>query len=201
MDEVCARAVRHTFFAMFRDGLIFRGDRLVNWDCALQTAVADDELYKETVQGKFYYLRYPVLDAAGRRADARAGRDDAARDDARRHRGGGASRIPPAALRAAIVAQRAEGREAPAKERPRRSRTRPAAGSASSRRAAAPASRWRRMAKRRPQGDAAARRPHDPDLSLDEWADPTLGTGCVKITPAHDPNDYAVWQRHRTSAP
>ena len=31
----------------------------------------------------------------------------------------------------------------------------------------------------------------------DEWADPTLGTGCVKITPAHDPNDYDVWQRHQ----
>ncbi|MBM3962981.1 MAG: class I tRNA ligase family protein, partial [Planctomycetes bacterium] len=60
MDEVCARAVRRTFFAMFRDGLIFRGNRLVNWDCALQTAVADDELYKATVQGKFHYLRYPV---------------------------------------------------------------------------------------------------------------------------------------------
>ena len=44
MDAVCARAVRHTFFKMFRDGLIFRGNRLVNWDCALQTAVADDEL-------------------------------------------------------------------------------------------------------------------------------------------------------------
>src|SRR5262249_48683303 len=59
MDAVCARAVRWTFFAMFRDGLIFRGNRLVNWDCALQTAVADDELYKATVQGKFHYLRYP----------------------------------------------------------------------------------------------------------------------------------------------
>jgi valyl-tRNA synthetase len=62
MDEVCARAVRHTFFAMFATGLIYRGNRLVNWDCALQTAVADDELYKETVQGQFWHLRYPVVD-------------------------------------------------------------------------------------------------------------------------------------------
>ena len=44
MDPVCARAVRHTFFAMFKDGLIYRGLRLVNWDAALQTAVADDEI-------------------------------------------------------------------------------------------------------------------------------------------------------------
>src|SRR6185369_10229648 len=34
-------------------------------------------------------------------------------------------------------------------------------------------------------------------LIADEWAKPELGTGCVKITPAHDPNDYAVWQRHQ----
>ena len=33
-------------------------------------------------------------------------------------------------------------------------------------------------------------------LITDDWADPSLGTGCVKITPAHDPNDYQVWQRH-----
>ena len=33
-------------------------------------------------------------------------------------------------------------------------------------------------------------------LILDAWADPALGTGCVKITPAHDPNDYDVWSRH-----
>ena len=65
MDPVCARAVRHTFFKMFRDGLIFRGNRLVNWDCALQTAVADDELYKESVAGKFHYFRYPIAGATG----------------------------------------------------------------------------------------------------------------------------------------
>jgi valyl-tRNA synthetase len=35
-------------------------------------------------------------------------------------------------------------------------------------------------------------------LILDEWAKPEIGSGCVKITPAHDPNDYAVWQRHRS---
>ncbi len=34
-------------------------------------------------------------------------------------------------------------------------------------------------------------------LILDEWAKPELGSGCVKITPAHDPNDYEVWQRHQ----
>ena len=40
MDAVCARAVREAFFRLFRDGLIYRGNRLVNWDCQLQTAVS-----------------------------------------------------------------------------------------------------------------------------------------------------------------
>ena len=43
MDDICARAVREAFFRLFKDGLIYRGKRLVNWDPALQTAVADDE--------------------------------------------------------------------------------------------------------------------------------------------------------------
>src|SRR5262245_18087435 len=51
LDPICARAVRVTFFHMFRDGLIHRGKRLVNWDAQLQTAVADDEIYHETVKG------------------------------------------------------------------------------------------------------------------------------------------------------
>jgi valyl-tRNA synthetase len=60
LDEVCARAVRVTFFKMFRDGLIYRGKRLVNWDTQLQTSVADDETFTETVKGGFWTFRYPV---------------------------------------------------------------------------------------------------------------------------------------------
>ncbi len=45
-----ARAVRRTFFKLFKDGMIFRGKRLVNWDTQLRTAVADDEIYYEEVQ-------------------------------------------------------------------------------------------------------------------------------------------------------
>src|SRR4051794_23924697 len=61
LDPVCARAVRTTFFKMFRDGLIYRGKRLVNWDTHLQTAVADDEVENVAQKGKFWYFRYPVL--------------------------------------------------------------------------------------------------------------------------------------------
>ena len=56
MDEVCAKAVRATFFKLFKDGLIYRGKRLVNWDPATQTVLADDEVEHESVQGYFWYL-------------------------------------------------------------------------------------------------------------------------------------------------
>ena len=57
LDEVCARAVRETFFNLFKEGKIYRGKRLVNWDTFLQTAVSDDEVFHETGQGPFLALQ------------------------------------------------------------------------------------------------------------------------------------------------
>ncbi len=193
MDAVCARAVRHTFFKMFRDGLIFRGNRLVNWDCVLQTAVADDELYKETVQGHFHYLRYPVLDAqhdepshvlvATTRPETMLGDTALA-----------VHPDPALAMRETITAQRAKVAMANAKDK-----------------VDAEAELDRLLLRERdllPQLVRLAAMAHagrmvklplcerSIPLIVDAWADPSLGTGCVKITPAHDPNDYQVWQRH-----
>ena len=61
MDEICARAVREAFFRLFKDGLIERGKRLVNWDPVTQTALADDEVENREIEGHFYYLRYPLV--------------------------------------------------------------------------------------------------------------------------------------------
>ncbi len=61
MDETCAKAVRETFFRLFSQGLIYRGKRLVNWDPQTQTVLADDEVDHQTVQGSFYYLKYPLV--------------------------------------------------------------------------------------------------------------------------------------------
>ena len=64
MDEVCAKAVRSLFFKLFSDGLIYRGKRLVNWDPATQTVLADDEVEHVEIDGNFWYLRYPLVEPA-----------------------------------------------------------------------------------------------------------------------------------------
>ena len=65
LDTVCATAVRQTFFNLFREGLIYRGKRLVNWDPFLQTAVSDDEVFHETVKGHEKLAVAGVVGAAG----------------------------------------------------------------------------------------------------------------------------------------
>jgi isoleucyl-tRNA synthetase/REP element-mobilizing transposase RayT len=65
MDEVCAKAVRSLFFKLFSDGLIYRGKRLVNWDPATQTVLADDEVEHVEIDGHFWYLRYPLVRSTG----------------------------------------------------------------------------------------------------------------------------------------
>ena len=71
MDAVCAKAVRSNFFNLFRDGLIYRGKRLVNWDPATQTVLADDEVEHTTVEGHFWYLRYPLVESVAGVSPAR----------------------------------------------------------------------------------------------------------------------------------
>jgi len=60
MDENLSRGVREAFVRLFEKGLVYRGPRLVNWDCVLQTAVGDDEVEDVETRGHLYYLRYPV---------------------------------------------------------------------------------------------------------------------------------------------
>lgn len=62
MDEDLSRAVRKAFAELWERGLIYRGARLVNWDCVLQTAVSDDEIEYVQRKGKLWHLRYPLVD-------------------------------------------------------------------------------------------------------------------------------------------
>lgn len=63
MDEQSTKAVRTMFKKMYEDGLIYRGDYLVNWDPVLQTAIADDEVEYEERQSCLWHFRYPIEDS------------------------------------------------------------------------------------------------------------------------------------------
>ncbi|MGA1523655.1 MAG: class I tRNA ligase family protein, partial [Planctomycetota bacterium] len=194
MDAVCARAVRHTFFRMFDEGLIYQGARLVNWDCALHTAVADDELYKATVEGHFWHLRYPVVDPAPGEPDhilVAPTRPETMLGDT----AVACHPDPGAALDAALDKARDKLARAPAKEKAAVEAEiealveRKVTHLAQLEQVAAMARAGRKV--RLPLLD------REIPIILDTWAKPELGSGCVKITPAHDPNDYDVWTRHR----
>ena len=60
LEPAMSRAVREAFVRLWEKGLVYRGARLVNWDCALQTAVSDDEVEMVSTRSKLYFLRYPV---------------------------------------------------------------------------------------------------------------------------------------------
>ena len=193
MDPVCARAVRHWFFKMFADGLVFRGKRLINWDTYLRTSISDDEVYHETVQGHFWHLKYPVIDPNPGEPDhvvVATTRPETMLGDT-------AVAVNPDPARA--LAHRVQELEeslqrAPDKERP------------------ALAAELQRLMERQEKVLPGLIRLRDMALDgrkvrlplldrempliRDEWAKPELGSGCVKITPAHDHNDYDVWTRH-----
>ncbi|MEX2317889.1 MAG: class I tRNA ligase family protein [Pirellulales bacterium] len=195
LDEQCARAVREWFFRLFQDGKIYRGKRLVNWDTFLQTAVSDDEVFHETTKGHFYHIKYPVVES-----DRRPGEPDhviVATTRPETMLGDTAVAVhpdPAAALDKAGAALREKLYSAPAKEKAaieaeieaimeRRTTLLPQL------------EKLRDMAKRGVKLQLPLTDRTIP-LITDEWAKPELGSGCVKITPAHDSNDYDVYQRH-----
>ncbi len=63
MDEGICNTVNSTFTKLYREGLIYRGQRLVNWDPKFNTAISDLEVVNKTQQGKLWYFRYPVVDS------------------------------------------------------------------------------------------------------------------------------------------
>jgi valyl-tRNA synthetase len=196
LDDQCARAVRETFFRLFQDGKIYRGKRLVNWDTFLQTAVSDDEVFHEPVKGHFWHFRYPVVkDDKWREGDPEFVTIATTRPETMLGDTAVAVHPDPAAAFDKLGAElREKMLTAPAKEKgeleeqadlllERRAKMLPQL------------ERLRDMAHRRVQLQLPGTGRKIP-LIADEWAKPELGSGCVKITPAHDENDYAVWQRH-----
>ncbi len=198
LDPICARAVRHTFFSLFKEELIYRGKRLVNWDTMLRTAVSDDEVFHEVVSGHFWYFNYPVIDPK-----------------------------PGEPKHVAIATTRPEtmlGDTAVAVHPDPAAALEKAEADLTARLAAAPG---KQKAEIRAELDDVRRRretlldellilrdmardgrtvmlplmEREIPLVADEWAKPEMGTGCVKITPAHDPNDYEVGLRWNLPMP
>ena len=65
LDEGLSAAVRHVFVELYRQGLIYRAKRLINWDPKLQTAISDVEVENISLDGKMYYFRYPLESGNG----------------------------------------------------------------------------------------------------------------------------------------
>ena len=148
LDEGLSRAVTKVFVELYKEGLIYKDKRLVNWDPKLQTAISDLEVVQVETKGHLWHFKYPVVDDDGRetgefivvattRPETMLGDTAVAvhPDDERyKHLHGKKVRLPLVGRLIPIVA--------------------------------------------------------------DEYSDPEKGTGAVKITPAHDFNDFEVGKRH-----
>jgi valyl-tRNA synthetase len=143
LDEGLSAAVREVFVSLYKKGLIYRGEYIINWDPATRTALSDIEVIYKDVQGAFYHMRYPLSDGSGyievatTRPETMLGDTAIAvhpEDERYKHLIGKTAILP-------IV-----GREIP--------------------------------------------------IVGDDYVDMEFGSGAVKITPAHDPNDFEIGNRH-----
>ncbi len=143
LDEGLSKAVREVFVSLYKKGLIYRGERIINWDPSTKTALSDIEVIYQDVQGAFYHMKYPLSDGSGHievattRPETMLGDTAVAvhpEDERYKHLIGKKVTLP-------IV-----GREIP--------------------------------------------------IVGDDYVDMEFGSGAVKITPAHDPNDFEVGNRH-----
>lgn len=192
LDDRCAAAVRATFYDLFTKSLIYRGKRLVNWDTYLQTAVSNDEVENVTQKGHFWHFKYPVIDpAAGEPSHV-----EIATTRPETMLGDTAVAVHPDPERAFDKLKseiEAKLRDSGDKEK---TDLQQQLDQLAQRRSAMldQLIQLRDMA-------LAGRKLRLPlmdreiPLITDAWAKPELGSGCVKITPAHDPNDYEVGLR------
>jgi len=223
LDEVCARAVRHTFFKMFQQGYIYRGKRLVNWDTYLQTAVSDDEVFHETVKGHFWHFKYPVIkpqagepthvtvattrpetmlgdtavavhpDPAGALDKAEAELKQKLADAPQKEKDAVQKQIDDLMERRKTMLPLLITLREMAKAGRKLKLPLPVGGTAALSSAGRPTNTTAEGSSGTDDSNGFMYR--EIPLVADEWAKPELGTGCVKITPAHDPNDYEVGKR------
>jgi valyl-tRNA synthetase len=143
MDPGLSAAVQEVFIRLYREGLIYRGKRLVNWDPVLHTAISDLEVVAEEEQGHLWHFRYPLAGGLGHLTVA--------------------TTRPETMLGDTAVAVHPEDE------------------------------RYRHLIGRMVELPLTGR---EIPVIADDYVDREFGTGVVKITPAHDFNDYEVGRRH-----
>ncbi len=144
MDEVATRAVRITFKNLYDKGLIYRGERIINWCPRCGTALSDLEVAHQDVQGHLWYVRYPVVGEEDKFITV-------------------ATTRPETILGDTAVAVNPEDE------------------------------RFKGMAGKKVRLPAVNR---EIPIVADEAVSLEFGTGAVKVTPAHDPVDFDIAQRH-----
>jgi valyl-tRNA synthetase len=143
LDEGLSQAVREVFVTLYERGLIYKGERLVNWCCSCGTALADDEVEHEENPGAMHHIRYPFADGEGSLIIATTRPETLLGDTA-------------------VAVHPQDGR-------------------------------WAHLAGKLLVLPLTGRLI---PLITDEAVDKDFGTGCVKITPAHDINDWETGKRH-----
>ncbi|WP_116963434.1 valine--tRNA ligase [Fastidiosibacter lacustris] len=143
MDDGLSKAVQTCFIKLYEDGLAYRGERLVNWDPVLLTAVSDLEVVQEEENGSLWHFRYPLVDDSGSIEIA--------------------TTRPETMLGDVAVAVNPEDE------------------------------RYKHLIGKLVKLPLTER---EIPIIADEYVDVEFGTGCVKITPAHDFNDYEIGKRH-----
>jgi valyl-tRNA synthetase len=149
MDAGLSVAVRDVFVTLYRQGLIYRDRRLVNWDPKFQSAISDLEVEARETKGHLWHIRYPIADEPDRFITV-------------------ATTRPETLLGDTAVAVHPDD------------------------------PRWRDLIGRHAVLPLVGRRL---PIVADTYSDPAKGSGAVKITPAHDFNDFAVGQRHDLPMP
>lgn len=144
MDDQLSRVVEKVFIELYEEGLIYRGNRLVNWDPQLLTAVSDLEVISEEENGSLWHFRYPLAEDPSRHVVIATTRPETLLGDS--------------AIAVHPDDERYKDLIGKFVELPLCNRQIP--------------------------------------IIADDYADPEFGTGCVKITPAHDFNDYEVGKRN-----
>ena len=143
LDKGLSKAVRRVFVQLYNEGLIYRGEYIINWDPKLRTALSDIEVVHPDDQGAFYHINYPLADGSGS-VEIATTRPETMFGDTAVAVAPGDERYKDLVGKKLILPL--VGREIPIIE--------------------------------------------------DQHVDPEFGTGLVKITPAHDPNDFEVGNRH-----